>query len=195
MLPESSSGPKHRNPYPKTQWRFWKNNKRTSEHSPRLLGQTIAEATRQRRRQGWTDPNDRRSTDEHESLLDLRCKITAVSDSKTGIGFLPGVPWRGSVWPCLFSSGQPIMWTLPNYCSVSKRDPETHCHSTQANALTCLRKLLTYNRPTPNAFLEAYGSAPLVCLTVKTDNLLETNCSWGRNYPSLSEETLSPLST
>ena len=48
-----SSGPKHCNPYPKTQWRFWKNNKRTSEHSPRLLGQTIAEATRQRKRQGW----------------------------------------------------------------------------------------------------------------------------------------------
>ena len=35
-----SSGPQHCNPYPKTQCRFWKNNKRTSEHSPRLLGHT-----------------------------------------------------------------------------------------------------------------------------------------------------------
>ena len=59
MLPEISSGPKHCNPYPKTQWRFWKNNKRTSEYSPRLLGQTNAAIPREimRRQQadrpGW----------------------------------------------------------------------------------------------------------------------------------------------
>ena len=41
MLPESFLlVPQHCNPYPKTQCRFWKNNKRTSEHSPRLLGHT-----------------------------------------------------------------------------------------------------------------------------------------------------------